>query len=527
MYKLTVVSGPNTGTTYSLHEGENSLGRVEGNVIVLPSSNISKRHCTLRLVHNNLTLEDQGSTNGTFVNGSLTKKKELHSGDRISVGDYILQVVNEEGALSPLVSGNVIPFPDLKSSPSEENVSKRSVPSDLKGKIQFYLEHYLMPPFYSLLFKHQWKFVVAALFTGFVVVTMFASIYPLLKANEQTVIRESGRRAQLIAREISEKNAPLLASQAESSVELGSLAKGEGIKVAALVDLSNRVLAPTSRAGKYLTQGDEATFAVKAAKIYQSGREGGFISKINSSTVAAIEPVKVINPRIGQNVVVAMAIVSIDTSLATPSWSTVGLIYSEAFIVVSLLGIFLLYVLYRMTLKPLEVLNEDLDQVLRGQNHHVTQEFHWEETAPLWNNINAALQRIPRDGSGGVQDPGGFSAVQPEVSDFIPSIQALGDLASYGVMVCDEEKKVLYINPYFEEVAGFRNQDSLNRPVSAVARDQAFVALVEDLFQQIQSGSQKASEDFEFSGIAYKIYGAPVGVGNGKGLVLTAKRSEE
>ena len=47
MYRLTVVAGPNRGTSYPLHEGETTVGRLSVNSIVLNSSKVSKRHCVL------------------------------------------------------------------------------------------------------------------------------------------------------------------------------------------------------------------------------------------------------------------------------------------------------------------------------------------------------------------------------------------------------------------------------------------------------------------------------------------------
>ena len=38
MYRLTVVAGPNRGSSYPLHEGETTVGRLSVNSIVLNSS---------------------------------------------------------------------------------------------------------------------------------------------------------------------------------------------------------------------------------------------------------------------------------------------------------------------------------------------------------------------------------------------------------------------------------------------------------------------------------------------------------
>jgi pSer/pThr/pTyr-binding forkhead associated (FHA) protein len=47
MYRLVIVSGQNRGSSYALTDGENTIGRQTDNTIVLNSSKISKRHCSL------------------------------------------------------------------------------------------------------------------------------------------------------------------------------------------------------------------------------------------------------------------------------------------------------------------------------------------------------------------------------------------------------------------------------------------------------------------------------------------------
>lgn len=68
MYKLTVISGPNRGTSYALQDGgELTIGRQSENSIVLNSSKVSKKHCTVQMSSGDVIIKDLGSSNGTFV----------------------------------------------------------------------------------------------------------------------------------------------------------------------------------------------------------------------------------------------------------------------------------------------------------------------------------------------------------------------------------------------------------------------------------------------------------------------------
>src|SRR4051812_38770766 len=117
MFKLTVVSGPNRGTSYVMQEGETSIGRQAGNAVVLPSSKVSKKHCTLVVNNGEIVVQDQGSSNGTFVNGILTKARKVKAGDRVSVGEYVLEIVEPPKRRTPRAApaisglGNVVQLP--------------------------------------------------------------------------------------------------------------------------------------------------------------------------------------------------------------------------------------------------------------------------------------------------------------------------------------------------------------------------------------------------------------------------------
>ncbi len=86
MYRLIIVSGPNRGSSFTLNEGENSIGRQMDNHIVLTSSKVSKRHCSLMVTANEVLFRDEAMTNGTFVNGAFARKQAIKPGDKIGVG---------------------------------------------------------------------------------------------------------------------------------------------------------------------------------------------------------------------------------------------------------------------------------------------------------------------------------------------------------------------------------------------------------------------------------------------------------
>jgi ABC-2 type transport system ATP-binding protein len=91
---LVFVEGPRTGTEIPV-TGQVVVGRDEGVAdIVLPSDpEISRRHATFAPAGAGLTVQDLGSTNGTFVNGHrVSGAVALRTGDRVQLGATILEV---------------------------------------------------------------------------------------------------------------------------------------------------------------------------------------------------------------------------------------------------------------------------------------------------------------------------------------------------------------------------------------------------------------------------------------------------
>lgn len=89
-FQLTMQAGPNPGKVFPLDKAEISIGRDENRDIFILDSGVSRKHARLTMQGNVYTLEDLGSTNGTFVNGQrLTAPKVLQPNDVILLGDKV------------------------------------------------------------------------------------------------------------------------------------------------------------------------------------------------------------------------------------------------------------------------------------------------------------------------------------------------------------------------------------------------------------------------------------------------------
>jgi diguanylate cyclase (GGDEF)-like protein len=88
-YIVTVVSGPQTGMIRALDKPEMVLGRGQGCDLQLDDPALSRRHCRISRIADGLTIEDLGSSNGTFVDGSAVRSAlKLEEGAHIHLGRH-------------------------------------------------------------------------------------------------------------------------------------------------------------------------------------------------------------------------------------------------------------------------------------------------------------------------------------------------------------------------------------------------------------------------------------------------------
>ena len=95
--RVSGVSGPFQGVTFSLATGELSIGRDPSNHLWISDPALSRQHCLLTRKGDQFILRDLGSRNGTSVNGMSVDEVQLHHGDQISIGTSVLVFLLEGG----------------------------------------------------------------------------------------------------------------------------------------------------------------------------------------------------------------------------------------------------------------------------------------------------------------------------------------------------------------------------------------------------------------------------------------------
>jgi pSer/pThr/pTyr-binding forkhead associated (FHA) protein len=98
-YALRFISGKYQGGEFPLRmDREIVIGRSSDLDMVLVEDMVSRKHAKISTAGGQITIQDLGSTNGTFVNGEKIKKVRLKEGDRILIGTSIIKLVSVEGS---------------------------------------------------------------------------------------------------------------------------------------------------------------------------------------------------------------------------------------------------------------------------------------------------------------------------------------------------------------------------------------------------------------------------------------------
>jgi len=88
---LTVRQGPDVGTVYPCEARICTIGRAADNSIQFDVNTMSRRHCQIRWTDGVYNLDDLGSSNGAYHNGTEIGSVELASGDVIQAGGIVLE----------------------------------------------------------------------------------------------------------------------------------------------------------------------------------------------------------------------------------------------------------------------------------------------------------------------------------------------------------------------------------------------------------------------------------------------------
>ncbi len=96
---LTIIGGNehDFGKQFPLEKNQTLVGRDDSNDIAINDEKVSKTHCDISIIKNSrgveqIVIKDNHSTNGTYVNGEAVDQIAINPGDKIQIGDTVLNL---------------------------------------------------------------------------------------------------------------------------------------------------------------------------------------------------------------------------------------------------------------------------------------------------------------------------------------------------------------------------------------------------------------------------------------------------
>jgi len=85
---LVVRKGPEVGERFYLETPRLTIGRDPASDIFLNDITVSRSHASLEVANGGVTVVDEGSLNGVYVNGVSVDRATLRNGDQLQIGRF-------------------------------------------------------------------------------------------------------------------------------------------------------------------------------------------------------------------------------------------------------------------------------------------------------------------------------------------------------------------------------------------------------------------------------------------------------
>jgi len=214
---LFFLADPLLGKLFPLEEGETIMGRNPDNDIMINDTRVSRAHVRVQVSGETVTVEDLGSTNGTFVNGEKIAAYTLKDGDKIQISPatifkFSLADEDEKIAFNELYELGVI-------DPLTNTYNKRYFLDRLKEELSHSkrLSIDLSLLMIDIDFFKKINDTYGHL-AGDHVLLKLAQIFQNMTRHEDIVARYGGEEFSIVLRNTNEEGALLLAERIRSTV---------------------------------------------------------------------------------------------------------------------------------------------------------------------------------------------------------------------------------------------------------------------------------------------------------------------
>ena len=498
VFKLVAVGGKLRGKEIILDDGVNTFGRSSECEHIIEVDGVSKKHMEIRVNGDNCFLEDLGSSNGTFVNGKLIKKKTIKDKDKIALPNVIFQLV------FVTEKKKIVLKKVLKSGEEDDSLDVKEVaPNNLFGKIKFYYKHKVMKVLYGFNEQYEWNAMLGILMFLFICGNIYISIGPVLRSTESLVHGEITSRGKQYADEVARINAIHLSRGDLQRIDTQFMDRlqSEGVESYELFDMDGRIVRPSLKIDTIIND----VFSVKAQnKFKNTGRYlNAYVDKkLGDGVIGIAKTLMVNNLKTGQNEPVGIIAIKFKPDSMQKFSVLNSTAYLEALVWSSILALFFYGFIYYLTIRPLDELRNQAEEVMRGRRKELSSDTLFSEIKNLRSSFNTVLQRNRELRN---EDVGDFAEVEDD-SSYVSILREIMNGTDSPAMILSSEKNVENVNESASDLTGMRENLIQGENILDCAKNEGFAGtLIKLCDDSANNGGTSQSEFYDMEGEPYVI----------------------
>lgn len=500
MFKLVVVGGKLRGQEFPLKNGDNVLGRDTGCDIPFQVEGVSKKHLVISVTDDVVFVQDQGSSNGTFLNGKIIKRASVVSGDKIGLPNAIIQLVHVQEKI--VVIKKKIATQTEKDDTIDDILSGKNPPDNLAAKILWLFKYKFMNFFYGINLEYEWRVLVGALTALYAVATISLTIFPVLEDSKRILVFEIANRGAHYAEEIGRLNAIALEQKNLERIDTGFMESEEGVVSYELFDLEGRIVRPITRLNEYTS--DPFSVQTREWALKNKDTKNVYKRELENNQIGIGKKIVSYNPRTGtQEPVGIIAIRFAPRTLAVEAANS-SRAYMESVVTSLLVGVVFFGIVYFLTLRPFEELKLQIEDGLRGKRRSVSSKLCFEEVDPVREAVNASFQRIrelQKDES--EVDPNDIESDESYVNTLTEFMMG----ASGPTIILNSQKNLVKINTSAEDLCGIRQSIAGGMNILDITKERGLAATLIELCDASANNAGTSQQGhYELQGRPYNVF---------------------
>ncbi len=501
-----------------LADGSYTIGRADKCEIRLVSAQISKQHAALIINNNRAAIVDLGSSNGVFINGVMVKKQRIEVGDTVELAGFRINVLPPKGGkrFAGVGAGGFSGNAALKMEPSDAPALQETP----QQKLLALVDSKILVPFYEVLKKFDWRWVLASILLCALVLSTLLSVVPIVRWGQNVTKKESLARAHSIVAQAVRENYRIISKSNDfTRLTVENLEGESGVLSAYVIDpKTSGILAPAKYFNKTVTD----VYSLLAIKRVLEGKEEQVSVEKADGVYVVAQPVysysQEANDRVLQAIV--LSIFQLNSEITSTFEPLV-----EAALFSVLMSLAAYFLIYKMVTYPLLQLQEQLDSALKGEGSNISTDVKLPELQNLATVMNFSMSRA-KGGTGITAVIASDDDSGAEDSSYVDAVREFEFGTSDGILLIDVDKKVKFVGKILEDLIGLRNQYAQGQNVSDACRDQSFAGTVIDLAENVvRSLGELQTAQLDINGISRTMVG--VGHKNGAGeirfILITVK----